>query len=176
MTVISALCRGSLSLAAFGLLFGCADADAPTPTEETVQICPDVAILGGADFINVYGAPGAENIVYSASLANLDGLCRYDEQGLLIEFSVDVAVSRGPLFPQDPAVTPLLRYVISLVGPGRTMLAREEREVALPLNEEGLRATTTLDVAARYPTVTPEDAATYEVFIGFLPGSSLTTG
>ena len=156
-------CRRALLAAALASgLAGCN----PFRGEQPPPPCPRAAILRGADTVTVY-RPGAdrvrENVRYFGALTDLASACRYGADGVTVDLRVAVAAEKGAAY-EGPA---RLTYFVAVVGPDRTVLAREAltTEVAIPAG--ATRAGVAEELTQTIPGVTPGDAPVYRVFLGF---------
>ncbi len=155
--------RVSAGLAAL-LLAACASSAPPPPPPPA---CPAALVLQGAEHTTSY-RPGSQRspsaLRYLAVLNHLQSTCHYDDQGVDVDLALDLIAQSGPAATGDPVQ---VTYFVATIGPDRQILSKQlfNSEIVFAKGEDlaGVAEQLTL----RLPSVTPERASAYGLYLGF---------
>ena len=160
---------GGIRLSGLGLaaLILAACSSSPPPPPAAAPACPAALLLDGANRTTSY-RPGDDRspkaLRYLAVLTHLKSTCRYQEQGVDVDLAVDLIAQRGPAGNGDPVQ---LTYFVATIGPERQILSKQtfDSEIVFAKGEDlaGVAEQLTL----RLPPLTPQQAATYGLYLGF---------
>ncbi len=146
------------------LLAACASTP---PPPQAPPACPAALLLEGAERTTSY-RPGSDRspsaLRYLAVLTHLQSACHYDDQGVDVDLGLDLIAQHGPAATGDPVE---LTYFVATIGPDRQVLSKQlfDSEIVFAKDEDlaGVAEQLTL----RLPSVTPEQASGYSLFLGF---------
>ena len=134
--------------------------------------CPRAAVLDDADTFTAYvqGADRVrENARYYGALTDIASACRYGDGGVAVDLRVALFAEKGAAYEGGPVRLP---YFVAVVGPGRTVIAREALTAEIAIPASALRTGVAEDLTQTIPGMTPEDAPAYRILVGFQLGEA----
>ncbi len=160
--LVRGVCRAAAGLAAL-LLAACASSTPPP----AAPVCPAALLLQGAERTASY-RPGSDRnpqaLRYLAVLSHLQSTCRYDDKGVDVDVALDLIAQHGPAATGDPVQ---LTYFVATMGPDRQILSKQVFDSEIVFVKDEDLAGVAEQLTLRLPSVTPEQAAGYNLLLGF---------
>jgi hypothetical protein len=145
------------------LLAACASSETEPPV---AAACPAALLLDGAERTTSYrgGERSPDALQYLAVLTHLQSSCSYNDQGVDVDLALDLIAQRGPAGTQDSVP---LTYFIATIGPNRQILSKQLLDSQIEFTKGEDLAGVAEQLTLRLPAVTPEQAAAYNLYLGF---------
>ena len=144
------------------------EAKAATDTYKPHLICPQVAIIHELEMVKDYGVekPTAEQLVAAARMKSIEGTCSYHDDGIDIEFTLNLAAAKGPRLGGNQVDFP---YFVAVVGPDQTILNKNQMSVEFKFKGDEKIATHEEPLHVFIPLPKDKNAAgpNYRVLAGF---------
>ena len=138
-----------------------------TPDKLDFRTCPQVVILGDAAKVNRLNRSGSKDIadtLYQARLGNIRGGCKYYDESVDVEFSVDLLAQAGAAFtPNRPYQE---EYFIAILDPAGNRLSKKNFVAELPFKDGETNAISTETLTQSIPLTPDTDAAGYMIYVG----------
>lgn len=151
------------------------NAGCSTPDAYDYRTCPRVVVLGDADRVTRMRKIGSTDIadaLYDAQLGNIQGKCKYYDDHVDVEFTVDLTAQTGAAF--TPGSIPKEEYFVAILDPKGRRLTKENFVTELNFDEGASKTTVTETLTPSIPLAEKENAAGYTVYVGLqLPAAEL---
>jgi hypothetical protein len=135
--------------------------------DEKAPPCPRATLADGADQVVRYAGEGRSNqdIAFEARILGVGGDCEFTDELRLVTVDMRLRIegARGPALETDDAP---LSYFVAIVDPDGRVLAREEFETAIPLEDEP--AIIAEELEQEIPLPEGRRAASYTIFVGLI--------
>ncbi len=142
------------------LLAGCS-------TPEKAPPCPRSTLVEGADSVIRFAGDGRapDDVAFEARIVGVGGECEFtdDQRRVSVDMLLRIEGARGPALETDDAP---LSYFVAIVSPDGQVLAREEFETAIPLEDE--RAIIVEELEQEISLPEGRRAASYTIFVGLV--------
>ena len=136
-------------------------------SEEKAPPCPGAALVDGADRVVRYAGEGTseQDIAFEARILGIGGECEFTDEPprVTVDMRLRIEGARGPALETDDA--PLSCFV-AIVDPEGRVLASEEFETAIPLEDE--QAIIAEELEQDIPLPEGRRASSYTVFVGLV--------
>lgn len=151
----------------FSLLFlaSCASAE----EEQVVNPCPGIGFMEFADsaafFANAAQKPTPDDVAVYATMRNLAGACESSvNERIKIEFAFDLIAQKNKI--DYPATQQNLSYFVAVLGPGETVLQRQNFYVTLDFGKE-VAASSYEEQMVDLPLAAGTNPQSYNIVVGF---------
>jgi hypothetical protein len=128
--------------------------------------CPAALILDGAERTTSYRgderSPSA--LQYLAVLTHLQSTCTYNDKGVDVDLGLDLIAQRGPAAEGEKVP---LTYFVATVGPNRQVVSKRLLPSTIEFTKGEDLAGVNEQLTLRLPSVTPEQASAYSLYLGF---------
>ncbi len=154
---------GGIGLVAL-LLASCSSSKPPPPP--VAVACPAALILDGAERTTSYRGTerSPDALQYLAVLTHLQSACSYNDKGVDVDLALDLIAQRGPAAQDEKAS---LTYFVATVGPNRQVLSKRLLPSTIEFTKGEDLAGVNEQLTLRLPSVTPEQAPGYSLYLGF---------
>lgn len=154
-------------LSAAAALVGAAALAACAGSPETAPVpCPQARILAGLESTTVFrggASRGTEaDLSHAVALQNIAGGCTYEDDGLVLNMTVDIVIDPGPALAGAQVTVP---WFIAVAGPDGAIIDRQDFVATVPV-EAGARSGSREAVEQRYASVGTELGPAYSLFLG----------
>ncbi len=151
--------RLTLALMLPVLMAACSGDEAPPP-------CPQVLRVPDAVRLVRFAGPGRDltDVRFEAVLKGARLACEYDDGVMEGVLEVTFEAMRGPADRQRLAP---FAYFVAIARADKTVLAREEFELAVPFEGNRTRVTASEELTPRIPLEPGESALDYRIYLGF---------
>jgi hypothetical protein len=154
---------GGIGLVA--LLLAACSSSKPPPAPVAVA-CPAALILDGAERTTSYRGSerSPDALQYLAVLTHLQSACSYNDKGVDVDLALDLIAQRGPAAQDEKAS---LTYFVATIGPNRQVLSKRLLPSTIEFTKGEELAGVNEQLTLRLPSVTPEQAPGYSLYLGF---------
>jgi hypothetical protein len=131
------------------------------------RACPRAGIVQDLATMPVYREGPTRDLTdlrYTASLAGLDGGCRFTSRGVEVDMTVAVIGERGPALERD---TVDVEYFVAIAGPGQKVLNEETFRTTLDFHGGKTRTGSKEELVERIPLPKGADGEDYFIAVGF---------
>ena len=138
-----------------------------TPDKLDFRTCPQVLILGDAAKATRLAHANSKDVadtIYQVRLANIQGGCKYYDDSVDLEFTVNLVAQAGAAF--DPARHYQEEYFVAILDAAGNRLAKKNFVSDLVFEEGASNAVQTETLTPSIPLAKDADAAGYMVYIG----------
>jgi hypothetical protein len=151
--------RRALALILPVLLAACGGDEAPPPCPQALRV-PDAARLVR------FEGPGRDltDVRFEAVLKRVRLACEYDDGVMEGVLEVTFEAMRGPADSQRLAP---FAYFVAIATVDKTVLTREEFELAVPFEGNRTRVTASEQLTPRIPLKAGESVLDYRIYVGF---------
>jgi hypothetical protein len=160
--------RTAALVGCLGGLSACGSTDPTRPPAPPP--CPVALLLDGAERTTAYRAgaePRPDELRYLAVLRDLTSACRYYSgeggAGADVDLTFNLIAERGPAMSGTEALT----YFVATMAPDGRIVGKEILGGDLTFAEGEERVGWSEDLTLRLPSVTPDDAGNYTLYVGF---------
>lgn len=134
---------------------------------EEAPPCPRATLVEGAEEVVRFAGEGRtrDDVAFEARILGVGGECEFtdDERRVTVDMRLRIEGARGPALQADDAS---LSYFVAIVSPDGQVLAREEFETAIPLDDD--RAVIVEELEYEIPLPEGRRAASYTLFVGLI--------
>lgn len=137
------------------------------PDKMDFRSCPRVVVLGDADKVTRQRTDASQDIadvIYQARLGNIRGGCKYYDDSVDLEFSVDLMADAGAAIDLDKNWQE--EYFIAILDAQGNRLTKKNFVADLNFDQATRKAVTTETITPSIPLAEKEDAAGYTVYVG----------
>jgi len=129
------------------------------------RLCPQTAIVRELERINDYGAdaPGEETLVAVAVMRGVKGRCEYRDDGVAVEFSVDMIAGKKERLGGERVSFP---FFVAVLDPEKNILSKELMTTEFDFSGKKLMEQTE-SFRVFIPAEKDTDVSYYQLLIGF---------
>lgn len=133
--------------------------------KKTERLCPQTAIVRELERINDYGGDAVDekNLVAAAAMRGVNGKCEYRDDGVAVDFSVDMIAGKKERLGGERVSFP---FFVAVVDPNRKILSKELMTAEFYFGGKKT-AEQQENLSVFIPTEKDADASYYQVLIGF---------
>jgi len=155
-SIMLCLCLLPLALA------GCASDEDVKPK----RLCPQTAFVRELERVNDYGAdtPDEKTLVATALMKSVDGTCKYTDEGVDVQFRLEIKAGREPRLGGDRTSFP---FFVSIVAPDGKILSKELMTADFTFSGDGNTAERAEDLHVFIPLPKDANVTNYRILMGF---------
>ncbi|MDX6752300.1 hypothetical protein SH611_21045 [Geminicoccaceae bacterium 1502E] len=129
--------------------------------------CPDPAIVDGMDSNETLepGRSGPEAVAWRTAMLGFGGGCAYEDGGVRLRYTIDLAVAPGPAFGAQDRPVPV-QYFVAVADPAGEIIDKQVFSTSVPVQPFGAPVVATEQIEQKIAGVMPGEGAAWRIYLG----------